>query len=69
MPGGPCAGCKRLLDDKAVMSRAEVRSTARIAGLVGDRKSPGYGELVKRLKIKVSQVSADDATRELVEKL
>lgn len=59
----------KLLDENAVMSPSEVKSTAKIAGQVRDRKATGYAQLVKRLRIKVAQVSADDATRKLVDQL
>lgn len=55
--------------DEAVMSPAEIRSTARIVAASSDRKSAGYTNAVKRLKVHVSKVAADDATRELVGKL
>ncbi len=58
-----------LLDENAVMSPGEVKSTAKLAGQMRDRKGGGYGELVKQLRIKVAQVSADDATRKLVDQL
>jgi hypothetical protein len=59
----------RLLDGDAVMSPAELRSTAKIIGEARNRKATGYANAVQQLKVKVSNAGSDAVTRELVKKL